>query len=527
MKRRFSMVLAFLLIFSMAFGCATGYAETEKHATEEGFELPIVTEPFTITIWAPAGDTIYKTMSNLGESEYFKEMERRTGIHVEFIHPTMGSEAESLNLLLASDQLPDIINPPWGWNYATGYDGGVADGLFLDINDIVKEYCPNYWKALNMSEEIWRESVTDSGKIAGFWNICVNGAQPPFMGEVVRQDWLDELGIPTPVTYDDWHDMLVAFKEKKGAVAPMMLYYTGFDPQNVFCGGYGITETFFMKDGQVKYGPLEDGYRAYLDMLSQWYAEGLIDPDFVTKKEFLPAQEYTISDKTGSFYEQYLDLNLLKTRSDNPNYQLSAVPTPRVNKDDDLHVRQTGFEVGNSVWIITADCKDPVTVAKWCDYAFTREGDLLASYGFEGKTWEYDENGNPAFTEFMYNNPDGLSLAEAYNYYAKLGGAGYYHWDREFAGMVQSDLDAMTIWATDNDGAYVMPMTVTMNADEAVEFANIMADIETYRSEMVINFILGIEPIENYDNLVATLKDMNIDRALEIKQASLDRFLAR
>ena len=46
--------------------------------------------------------------------------------------------------------------------------------------------------------------------------------------------------------------MLVAFKEKKGAVAPMMLYYTGFDPQNVFCGGYGITETFFMKDGQVK-----------------------------------------------------------------------------------------------------------------------------------------------------------------------------------------------------------------------------------------------------------------------------------
>ncbi len=524
MKRTLSLFLALAMLFALCVGAA---AETETRVTEEGFQLPIVSEPMTIKIWTPAGDTIYKTMSNLAESEYFKEMERRTGIHVEFIHPSTTNTAEALNLLLAGDDLPDIICPPWGWNYVTGYDGGVADGVFCDITDIVKEHCPNYWTALNMNESVWRQSVTDSGKIAGFWNICVNGAQPPFMGEVVRQDWLDELGIPTPVTYDDWHDMLVAFKEKKGCPAPMMLYYTGFDPQNVFCGGYGITETFFMKDGQVKFGPLEPGYREYLAMLAQWYKEGLIDPDFATKQDFLPAQEYTTSDKTGAFYEQYLDLNMLKTRSGNPNYQLSAVSTPRVNVGDELHVRQTGFEVGNSVWIITADCKDPVTVAKWCDYAFTREGDLLASYGFEGKTWEYNENGEPEFTEFMYNNPDGLSLAEAYNYYAKLGGAGYYHWDREFAGMVQSDLDAMTIWGTDNDGAYILPMTVTMNDEEATEFANIMADIETYRAEHVVNFILGIEPMENYDAFVETIKGMDIDRAIELKQASLDRFLAR
>ena len=97
-----------------------------------------------------------------------------------------------------------------------------------------------------------------------------------------------------------------------------------------------------------------------------------------------------------------------------------------------------------------------LTGLKWCDYAYTVEGDLLASYGQEDLCWTNNAAGNPEFTEYMYNNPDDLSLAEAYHYYAKLGGAGSYHWDREFAGMPQSDLDAMTTWKTDNDAAYEM-----------------------------------------------------------------------
>lgn len=514
MKKLLSLILALSLLCSAAVVLAE----------EPEFELPIVSEPLTITMWCPAGDVVYKTMSNLGESAYYQEMEKRTGIHVEFIHPAVGTEFESLNMLLTQDNLPDIICPPWGWKYSTGYEGAVADGLFLDITDIVKEYCPNYWKTLHTSERIWKESVTDTGMISGFWSVCIDGPQPPFMGEVVRKDWLDELGLEAPVTYDDWHDMLVAFKEKKGAVAPMMLYYTGFHPQNLFCGGYGITESFFAVDGQVKYGPLEPGYKEYISMLAQWYKEGLIDPDFATKKDFLPSEEYTTTEKTGAFFEQYLDLNMLKTRSDNPNYQLLAVSTPRVKAEDELHVRQTNFEVGDSVWIVTADCKDPVAVAKWCDYAYSKEGDLLAGYGFEGKTWEYNEEGKPEFTDFMFNNPDGLSLAEAYHYYAKLGGAGNYHWDREFKGMVASDLEAMAIWEKDNDGSYIIPSTLSQTADEAVELANIMNDIDTYRSEKVVSFILGTESLDNYDEFVETIKSMNIERAIELKQAALDRF---
>ena len=140
----------------------------------------------------------------------------------------------------------------------------------------------------------------------------------------------------------------------------MTLYNTGFDPMNVFVGGFGVTETFFQKDGVVKYGPLEQGYKGYITMMAQWYQEDLIDPDFASNKNFLPAQDYSTTEKTGAFYEQYLDLSMLKSRSDNPNYNAVAVSTPRVNAEDELHVCQTSFEVGSSAWIITVSCQDHV-----------------------------------------------------------------------------------------------------------------------------------------------------------------------
>lgn len=72
MKKWFSLLLALVMLMSMAGGALA--------EAEEEFKLPIVDEPFTITIWAPAGDVVYKTMSNLGESAFYQEMEKRTGI---------------------------------------------------------------------------------------------------------------------------------------------------------------------------------------------------------------------------------------------------------------------------------------------------------------------------------------------------------------------------------------------------------------------------------------------------------------
>ena len=54
-----------------------------------------------------------------------------------------------------------------------------------------------------------------------------------------------------------------------------------------------------------------------------------------------------------------------------------------------------------------------------------------------------------------------------------------------------------------------------------------MSDITTYNDEMFMKFILGAEPIENFDKYVAQVKKLGIDKVVAIYQAAYDRYRKR
>lgn len=68
---------------------------------------------------------------------------------------------------------------------------------------------------------------------------------------------------------------------------------------------------------------------------------------------------------------------------------------------------------------------------------------------------------------------------------------------------------------------------LTPSAEESKEFATIMNNINTYTSEMYMQFVVGKKPLSEFDSFVSQIKDYGIDRAIEIKQAALDRYNAR
>lgn len=70
-------------------------------------------------------------------------------------------------------------------------------------------------------------------------------------------------------------------------------------------------------------------------------------------------------------------------------------------------------------------------------------------------------------------------------------------------------------------------LPVSLTADEAKEYSKIMSAIDVYRNEMTLKFIMGIEPLENFDSYLEQLDKMGINDALAIQQAALDRFNAR
>ena len=86
--------------------------------------------------------------------------------------------------------------------------------------------------------------------------------------------------------------------------------------------------------------------------------------------------------------------------------------------------------------------------------------------------------------------------------------------------------NSLEVWETPDSRVKNLPPS-SMTEEEVSEYNSIMTDIQTYVDEFKLKFILGTEPLENYPVFVENIKNMNIDRAIEIRQAEYDRYLER
>ena len=67
----------------------------------------------------------------------------------------------------------------------------------------------------------------------------------------------------------------------------------------------------------------------------------------------------------------------------------------------------------------------------------------------------------------------------------------------------------------------MIPGTLSFSSEKDAERRAAMADIETYVDEMVMKFIPGREPIENWDTYVAKVKEMGIENVIGIYQEAV------
>ena len=211
---------------------STGSTEGESSSEAEGgdtaagdFQLPIVTEPTELDYFVSASTNAAIVTTDYNDNEFYQEMERRTGVHLNFEMVSSADYQTNFNLMIASGTLPDLICYGASY-YSEGVDAAIDDGYFMDLTDKVDEYMPNYQK-IRMSDINYQLlSTTDSGRLGAVYELRQQ-KQGPWLGLWIRQDWLDDLKLETPETYDQWHDVLKAFKDEKGATAPLILNFSG------------------------------------------------------------------------------------------------------------------------------------------------------------------------------------------------------------------------------------------------------------------------------------------------------------
>ena len=520
---------------------STSSAAEDSSAAEEGetgddgetaepgeFQLPIVDEPTTLSYFVADDSNCAIMTTDWNDNEFYQEMERRTGVHLEMEMVSSADYQTNFNLMIASGTLADLIYVGASY-YAEGVDAAIDDGYFLDLTDLVDEYMPNYQKVRTSDIQYELLSTTDSGRLGAVYELR-QSKQGPWLGLWIRQDWLDDLGLDTPVTFDDYHEVLTAFKNEKGATAPLILNFSGSDGEfGTMSGGLNVLNSWQLDEtGKVNFGPYMDAWKEYVTIMNQWYNEGLIDPDFMATDERTADMAKVVTGASGLFAALYTMPSVYEAASEDSNMNLAPVNPPVKNEGDEIHIRlRDSYTSGNTA--ISADCENPEVAMRWLDYLFTEEGALLANYGIEGDTFEFDENGDPVYTDKIVNNENGWTMTQTMASYLcpSAGIANWSDWTRELAGVPEKDQACYDVWS-EADDTWRLPSSVTLTQDESTERAALYADISTTVKEQTAQFISGALDIEsNWDAYISSLEASGIERAIEITQAAYDRYLAR
>jgi putative aldouronate transport system substrate-binding protein len=393
--------LVVVLVGSLSAGCGkkesgSGTQATAKDTTradsddsagdDSGFSYPTKTDE-TLTYWW--GDpALHKDYSHFSEQPFFKHYIERTGVNVEFIIPPAGQHGEAFTLLIASDDLPDIISYYWLNSFPGGPEKAISDGYIIPLNDYM-EYAPNFFNYLKANPDVEKMVKTDGGNYYGFTFIRGNDWLTIWAGPCVRKDWLDDVGLPIPETVDDWYQMLKAFNEQKGASAPLTNFNWILWRTHFLFGTYGVASDFYQANGEVYYGPIEPGYKQALEVFHRWYSEGLIDPDIATATSDMSNQKMIIGESGAMIGSGgHIGELLSQMREVDPNADFIGVKYPVPNKGEKVKISQKDDRYfGGPTACITTQCKNIELAMRFCDYLYTEEGYMFANFGIEGETY--------------------------------------------------------------------------------------------------------------------------------------------
>jgi len=522
-------VLSVLLALFLLVGCAvTSTNSQQKDQTtttqqqEEKKEEQIVLKAFAV-----AGPY---TKGDFNDLAIWKEYEKISGIKVVFESVVSSGASEKIGLMFASNTLPDFffkcqLSKTDVAKYA-------ADGLLIPLDPYLKEYAPNFSKYLEADPSISKNIKMTDGKIYSFCYLVTAAPSRISPKLFVNNKWLQQSGIAMPKTTDDLYNALVAFrdsdyngngqKDEIGLVmdGPAGIYTAlygcfGLMTRGTAGGRWDIDEA----TNELRFIPTSDRYKEMLQYINKLYTEKLIDQEYFTTE---------IAKVTAKAQQNIIGFAFIHNNSylGDIKDDFVTLPAPLIGPHgDQLYVGKT-VPVGGLTAHITNVNKYPVETVRWIDYFYSEEGIRLYFMGIEGETYYIDENGNPQFTDYVKNNPDGLNMEEALGRYVCWSGganpsvADDKHFGNHLISQITVDAANALLPYTPKEvwGSF------TYTPQESKELSVLQQDIGTYIDEMTAKFVTGQESFDKWDEYVATIEKMGLSEYRKIVQAALDRY---
>ncbi len=540
MKKNVSRILGALLAGVMILGTMTACGPKEpanesstavesSAAGSEAAETAEITYPldtdakFTIAI--VNDKPIAAVSKDITATPFAKAWAEQTGVELEFI---VCEDNNAMNLLFADGNLPDIVF--WRpYVYAGGPEKAIDDAVMVPISvEDMEKFAPDFIKVMEESHpDVRRTHMTDDGEYIGFGMVMDEPELQNASGMLVRGDWLEEFGMEVPDSPETLEAYLQACVDK-GVVNPLpAAELDGPFWYGSWSAAFDLPKAYeYQVEGTVHFGWAEPQYKELLAWCKSLAEKGLMDTSFTYYDNGVYGNTMGCwFNSIGSGIGTYM----ATMETEDPNFSVVAMPGFK-NSEGVVTGGLSSKPVGAAYCWITPACEDVETALKFLNFGYTEAGHLLFNFGVEGESYTMVD-GVPTYTEWITHNPDGLSMQQAMAQYnrAAVGGGPFvqstvyaeqYFWRPE-------QQEATVTWADHEADQFRMPQ-YQVAAEDAAEYNRIKADIDTYVTEAKVKFITGELSLDDFDTVyIKTLKDMGVDRYLEIVQEACDRFYAR
>ena len=298
------------------------------------------------------------------------EVARLTNIKLDLVHPTAEYDQRLLADLAAGVEY-DLIYIGLDTMFDLA-DQGVLTSLTDQIEGSALLSNPTV-----VAPEEW-DSIRYNDEIYGVFNKKEGGRMP-----IVRQDWMEKLGLEDPKTLDDFYNVMVAFRDEDPAGNGKGNTYglstsKSYDIQP-FLSAQGIKPGYVDVDGaRTIPWATEDAIPVY-EWLAKLYSEGLYDPNFATNATS-DMRNLFLTNGVGmvTYWDTWVGLFNNLVLAENPDTEFVARGIPGAVGPDGNIILERGLP---GLWSIPVNAKNPDSAFAWTEWWNTIPGITLGTLG--------------------------------------------------------------------------------------------------------------------------------------------------
>lgn len=410
-KRAAALGLAAVMTASMAAGCsskkeepaetttakaaeATTAAETAKPEETTAGEAGAYTDysagfPENVTIKIPVYDRGFEGWDP-ANNYYTKWIQQEFGdkynVTVQYVAISRQNEIADFMQMIAAGNAPDIVfhyDMPQAVNYNS--EGAMQE---LDLEEI-EFYAPDYYSKLG-------DTINTYGKLDGKNTFFFAERNAIYYNWVtlIRQDWLDKVGMERPENREELDAVATAWKEAGLGKLGAQLINKSYTYQYPFIGeARDAKELGLYLDLNV--APLTwEPSKAYIQAMNKEYNEGILDPEFYLNADDAAWKADFVAGNIGT-YSFYISSNtdvISSLKVNDPSAEVSVL-SPAAQAPSDSKAYYYKYPPFGMIMGINSKTTDEQRAAVWMllDWMIQPENLFTLQNGFEGENYTMED----------------------------------------------------------------------------------------------------------------------------------------